>query len=536
MAMIVGSCSSAQTATTGSSEPANTRNTVGPGDEHGNDQVSDSELTCWTSPQTDGPGPIEFSDITSQVGLVEPLTGIYGHAAAFGDPNGDGFADLVVGTFADRPIEEYQQRGADGPNPDRLLLSRPDLELVDGWSTELARTSGAVFADFDGDGDDDLLLIRHAGHDDLLIPSRLFENTGSGTWGAGEPVPLPEGFYGRTPAVADYDGDGDLDVYVAEDRYGSHGGVLLENRGGLEFTDVTEGSGLEGEFALGATAGDVDGDGMPDLVTSTAIHLNTGSMHFEDVTPDGYVPEPVGIEDDPAGVALGDLDRDGLVDIVVGQHYRATVEFGSEIPIHVFHNEGTGVFVDITDASGITPLPTLAPHVAIADIDNDGWPDIVTSASAADGKTIAVYHSVGEGELAFEVSSGLGSDQYWVGAPVVDLDRDGRLDVLALEWEPSLPSIMFHNEGSSGHWLEVSIEGPGRGVGSVVTVRTPDGALIGTQEIGVGGGYASGHQPIAHFGLGPAMAVDVTISSASGDTTLANVAADQHLRWPGGCR
>ncbi len=538
LALIVGACSSAQTVTTNSPAPAstgtsnngNTSTTV----DKGGDQGSGNVLTCWTSPQSGTPGPIEFSDITEQVGLVEPLTGIYGHAAAFGDPNGDGFADLVVGTFADRPVEDYQQRGADGPNPDRLLLSRPDLELVDGWSTELARTSGAVFADFDGDGDDDLLLIRHAGHDELPNPSRLFENTGSETW-VGEPVPLPDGFYGRTPAVADYDGDGDLDVYVAEDRYGSHGGVLLENRGGLQFADVTDGSGLEGEFALGATSGDVDGDGIPDLVTSTGIYLNDGSMHFEDVTPDGYVPEPVGIEDDPAGVALGDLDRDGLVDIVVGEHYRATVEFDSEIPIHVFHNEGSGEFVDITDAIGITPLATLAPHVAIADLDNDGWPDIVTSASAADGKTIAVYHSVGEGDLAFEVSSGLGSDQYWVGAPVVDLDRDGRLDVLALEWEPSLPSLMFHNESDSGHWLEVSIDGAGRGVGSVVTVRAPDGALIGTEEIGVGGGYASGHQPIAHFGLGQMTVVDVTIRTGSEDTTLTDVTADQHLRWPGGC-
>ncbi|MGA7097842.1 MAG: FG-GAP repeat protein, partial [Acidimicrobiia bacterium] len=139
LTLIVGSCSSAQTATTGSSGPSDTGSTVGPGEEQGNDQVPAGELTCWTSPQTGSPGPIEFSDVTSQVGLVEPLTGMYGHAAAFGDPNGDGFADLVVGTFADRPIEEYQQRGAEGPSPDRLLLSRPDLELVEGWSTELAR-------------------------------------------------------------------------------------------------------------------------------------------------------------------------------------------------------------------------------------------------------------------------------------------------------------------------------------------------------------------------------------------------------------
>lgn len=518
-----------------SNEPSTPTNTgtpaAGPG---GSTDPTGNALTCWTAPSAGGDGPITFTDITEQAGLVEPLTGLYGHAAAFGDANGDGFADLAVGTFADRPAEDYQVRGATGPNPDRLLLSHPELELVDNWSTEMARTSGAVFADLDGDGDDDLVLIRNAGHDQLLTPSRIFENTGADGWPNVE-LPLPEGFSGRTPAIADFDADGDLDIYVAEDRYGSHGGVLLQNDGGLVFNDVTDGSGLDGKFALGATAGDINGDDLPDLVTSTGVYLNHGSMTFVDMTPDGFLPEPVGIEDDPAGVALGDLDRDGLVDIVVGQHYRATVEFDSEIPIHVFHNQGGAEFVDITEASGIAPLPTLAPHVAIADLDNDGWPDIVTSASAGDGTTIAVYHSVGGAELNFEVSGGLGSDQYWVGAPLVDLDRDGRLDILALEWEPSLPSLMLHNDSASGHWLEVSIDGPGRGVGTQVTVHALDGTALGTQEIGVGGGYASGHQPIAHFGLGTETDVDVTIHTPLGDTTLSGIAADQHIRWPGGC-
>jgi hypothetical protein len=462
---------------------------------------------------------------------------MYGHSAAFGDVNADGFADLAVGTFADREPEDYQVRGGTGPNPDQLLMSQPELTPVPGWSNELGRTSGAVFADLDGDGDDDFMIIRHAGRSaDNETPSRLYENVD----GALQPHSevLPPDFRGRTPAVADYDGDGLLDVYVSEDNSGETGGILLRNTGSLEFEDVTEGSGLEGNFALSAAAGDLNGDGLPDLATSTAVFLNQGNLSFTDATPADYAAIPIGEEDDAAGVTLGDLNRDDLTDIVVGQHYRAAVEFDSEVPVRVFLNAGGDVpaFDDVTEAAGVAPLPTLAPHVQVADIDNDSWPDIVTSASAGDGATLAVYRNLGGPQLAFEVSEGLGSDQYWVGAPVVDIDRDGRLDAFAVEWEPALPSIMFLNAGESGHWLEVSLGGPGRGVGSRIRVTTADGASIGDQEIGLGGGYSSGRMPVAHFGLGAQTIVDVTITHPDGTlTTLPEIAADQHIRWPDGC-
>ena len=492
------------------------------------------QLTCWTAPTAGTPGPIAFEDVTEEAGLVEPLVGMYGHTGAFGDPNGDDHPDLVFGTFADREVEDYQVRGADGPRPDQLLLTHPELLPEIGWSTELGRTSGAVFADLDGDGDDDLLIIRHAGRSaDSETPSRIFENV-DGVLQSHSEI-LPPDFRGRTPAVADFDGDGQLDIYVSEDNSGETGGLLLHNDGALTFGDITAGSGLEGVFALSAMAGDLDGDGRPDLATSTAVFLNQGDLAFEDVTPADYAAIPVGIEDDAAGVAIGDLNKDGRPEIVVGQHYRATVEFDSEIPVRVFLNKDDG-FEDVTSSAGLTPLPTLAPHVEIADVDNDTWPDIVTSASAENGSTPAVYHNLGSADLSFEVSSGLGSDQYWVGAPVVDLDRDGRLDIFAVEWEPALPSIMFHNTGDSGHWLEVSIGGPRRGVGATITVSTSDGVLIGHQAISAGGGYASGHLPYAHFGLGAETAVSVSIKSPDGTITdLPEIAADQHLRWPQGC-
>ncbi len=212
------------------------------------------------------------------------------------------------------------------------------------------------------------------------------------------------------------------------------------------------------------------------------------------------------------------------------------MEFDSEVPVRVFLGTEDGMLVDATQDIGMTPLPTLAPHVEIADMDNDGWPDIVTTASAENGTAPAVYHNTGETPLRFEISAGLGSDQYWIGGPITDFDHDGRLDMFAVEWEPALPSILFRNRGASGHWLEVSVDEPGGGIGYQVAAYAPNDELIGIQEVGVGGGYSSGHLPVTHFGLGAEAAARVTITDRLGAVVdVGEIAADQHIRWPDGC-
>lgn len=495
-----------------------------------------SVLTCWSAPALAGADDVSFDDVTEASGLIDPLVGLHGHAAAFGDLDLDLRLDLVVGTFADRDPEAYQVRGATGPSSDQLLRGGDRFQSIRGLPQELGRTSGAVFADLDADSDVDLVLIRHVGHSRRRnsIPSRVFENQGGVL--TPTPQPLLDDYLGRTPVVADFDGDGLLDLYVTEDRHGESGGVLLHNRGDLTFEDVTAGSGLQGVFSLGAAVGDIDGDGLPDLATSDRVFLNAGGLTFEDVTPTSFGWEQIASDDDPAGVAIGDVNNDGRPDIVVGHHFRSTVDRDAEVPIRLFLQEGSGGFHEVTSAAGLIPIPTLAPHVELADIDNDGWLDIVTSASAFEGEGPAVFRNAGTSPVSFEAPEGLGSPQYWVGAPVADVDRDGRLDVFAVEWEPSLPSRLFANTTSGGHWLEVSLSGPGQGVGAVIELETVDGGFLGRREIGVSGGYASGGPPYAHFGLGDHRVVDVRISMPGASAvTLEGVAADQHIRWPDGC-
>jgi hypothetical protein len=215
------------------------------------------------------------------------------------------------------------------------------------------------------------------------------------------------------------------------------------------------------------------------------------------------------------------------------------------VPVRLFLNRGDAQFEEVTEAAGLIGLPTKGPHVELNDMDNDGWPDLVTTASAADGTRPAVFRHAGlDGDIpTFSTPEGLGSSQYWVAGPTADIDRDGRLDVFLVEFDPALPSLMLRNESASGHWLEVSVGHEfGSGIGWRVEVYEPGAAgelsaLLGVREITTTQGYSSGVAPVAHFGLGDIERVDVRLTPP-GDgemVMLEGVAGDQHLRYPGGC-
>jgi hypothetical protein len=124
-----------------------------------------------------------------------------------------------------------------------------------------------------------------------------------------------------------------------------------------------------------------------------------------------------------------------------------------------------------------------------------------------------------------------------VAGPTADIDRDGRLDLFLVEFEPSLPSLMLRNETASGHWLEVSVAADqGFGLGWRVDVSDGD-TLLGAREITTTQGYSAGVAPVAHFGLGDVDRVDVRLSppGAGEPVVLAGVPADQHIRYPDGC-
>lgn len=498
-------------------------------------------MTCWTADSDGTVGPVALTDVTETVGLVDPLTGMHGHAAVWTDIDGDDRPDLYVGTFADSDPSEYALRGADGPSPDRLLSSDGTAFSVDqSLPEETTRTSGGVTVDLDGDGDLDVVVSRNRDEDELwMTSSEVLENRDGSLIPAGD-LGLPEVFGGRSVGVLDYDRDGLYDLFIAEDHWVNGASRLLHNDGNLVFHDVTTETGIGNDVhGLGVATADLDGDGLQDIFVSGSnrLFLSDGPGHFQEAGGSVFEWEYFGDEDDVAGVAVADVNRDGFLDIAIGQHFNSTLEFGAEVPVRLYLNMGDGEFEDVTEESGLVPLPTKAPHVEINDFNNDGWPDLLTSAAAGDVPAIFVSQGVEDGVPRFTAPQGLGPAQYWVAAPSADYDRDGRLDVFAVEWYPSLPSLLLRNETPSGNWLEISVGADhGHGIGWRVEVRDGDD-LIGAREITVTQGYSAGVLPVAHFGLGTASTVDVRLvpTDGSGPIDLEDVTVNQHLRWPTGC-
>lgn len=514
-------------------------------------------LVCWVAPPADGSDGVVFEDATAQFGLVDPLIGMKGHAGAWGDVNGDGLVDLFVGTFANRPVEDYQVRGADGPGPDRVLLAGASGFTDIGMDAELGRTSGAVFADLDLDGDLDLVVARNPqpGRERGDAPSTVYRNdhgslievTESGL----DPV-----LGARSVGVVDVDSDGLPDLVVLEDKWTGASTVVYRNVGELHFEDARGAFGFPTDVhGLGVATGDINGDGITDVVIggSNRVFVGTGSGLSE---IRGLIPEweVFSEEDDVAGASIADVNGDGLNDLVLGQHFNSTLSprLLTEIPIRLYLNRTPApgeqpVFEDVTAPAGLIGLPTKAPHVEFVDLDNDGLVDILTSASTVDGTLPAVFRNIGidNGVPRFEAPSGLGSPRYWVAMPTADVDRDGRVDTLAVEWEASLEMPFFHNISASGHWLEVSVdETLGGGPGTTVAIYQADGAgdpdaLLGFREITVSQGYSAGNEAVAHFGLGDVTSVDIVVTPppafGAEPISLVDQEVDAHLRLPSGC-
>jgi enediyne biosynthesis protein E4 len=219
-----------------------------------------------------------FKDAGEEAGLLPHVAGIAGHGVAWGDANGDGWPDLYVGTFGDKPY---------GSKPNQLFINREGkFELDDQPQLRVVgRANGAVFADFDNDGDLDLYATNHAiqGRTEdtrhYQEPNHLFRNDGQGRFtdvseasGA-----CPTGMAARSVAILDYDGDGLLDLLVGECFFqgGESRSKLFRNTGGLKFEDVTTQVGLpEQATGFGVAAGDVNGDTWPDVFLAGRQHGN----------------------------------------------------------------------------------------------------------------------------------------------------------------------------------------------------------------------------------------------------------------------
>jgi hypothetical protein len=423
---------------------------------------------------------LRFTDVTVRAGLA---SGDYGMGVAAGDYDNDGDADLYLTNWG--PNRLY--RNDRGRFTDVTLEAGPGLDDPR-WSTS------AAFSDYDADGDLDLFVANYvdftvaaskvctdpAGARDYCgplqfrpVPDRLFRNEGNGTFtDVSESSGITKTFgSGLGVASADFNGDGRLDFYVANDGMANQ---LWLNRGNGVFEDEALLAGVAFNFdgqpegSMGLAIGDPDDDGDPDIFITNiagethAFYENLGGARFEDRRLTTGLASATHLYTG-FGTDWFDYDNDGRLDLFVANGGVTIIELlrGDLFPFRqrnlLLHNINGGRFQDVTREAG------------------------------------AAFDAAHVGR----------------GAAFGDVDNDGDVDVLVTN--NGGPARLLLNGNPAGRpWLQVRLEGTidnRQGLGARVGVRRKDGPIL-WRRARTDGSYLSASDPRVHFGLGAASDVE----------------------------
>jgi hypothetical protein len=285
---------------------------------------------------------------------------------------------------------------------------------------------------------------------------------------------LPETM-GSGVAFIDYDNDGWPDIFLVNGMdWPGHAQKhttpkLYHNNHDGTFTDVTHKAGLDVElFGMGVAVGDYDNDGYDDLFVTTygQSHLfhNNGNGTFTDVTQRAGFG---GIKEFSTGAAWVDYDKDGRLDLVVGNYVQwsqetdlyctldgknksyCTPESYKGASVRLWHNRGDGTFEDATKKAGLSEPTSKTLGIAILDYDNDGWPDLLLSNDTQPNK---LYRNNGDGTFGEKaVVAGIafsedGVARAGMGVDAADYDRSGSPSILITNFSNQMLSL-YHNEG-----------------------------------------------------------------------------------------
>jgi hypothetical protein len=519
-----------------------------------------------------------FTDVARQAGLTEPM--VYGGAesktyiievvgcgVAFLDYDNDGWLDVFL-------LSGTRLEGAPAGATNRLYKNNRDGTFTDVTAkaglTRSGWASAITVGDYDNDGFDDLFITYYG-------QNVLYHNNGDGTF---TDVTRKAGLlqdnvrYGSGCTWVDYDRDGRLDLFVAtyldttleklpkpgENTDCRWKGVpvncgprglptgfvqLFHNNGDGTFTDVSRQSGVAAasrSYPMTAVAADYDNDGWPDVYvacdsTPSWLFRNQHDGTFrEEALERGVALSEDGVEQAGMGVAIGDYDLDGHLDIF-------KTHFADDTNV-LYRNDGKGYFDDFTIRAGIgVETRFVGWGAGIVDLDNDGFPDLflVTGSVYPEVEHTLpaypfhtprlVFRNLGDGrfeELIEEAGPGVAAAQVSRGCAFGDFDNDGDMDVLVMNMNAP-PSLLRNDLSSGGHWLKVLLEGTSSNrsaIGARVTARY--GNRVQAQEVTAQSSFYSANDRRLHFGLGPATSADLAIRWPNGATErITGVEADQ---------
>ncbi len=393
------------------------------------------------------------------------------------DFDGDGYLDIVTSTWDTQGSMKYFHNNADGSFEDRTKQS----QLGDFFGG-----LNMVQADYDNDGDTDIFVLRGAWLQDYgRHPNSLLQNDGRGVFtdmtfeaGLGE-VHYPT----KTAAWADYDNDGDLDLFVGNESTTKlrAPNQLFRNEGNGKFTDVAEQAGLgEPLFSMGTVWGDFDNDRFPDLYVATGftnplfalegggpnrLYRNNGKGQFTDVAEELKVTKPLAA----FPTWFWDFNNDGALDIYVGCSSGPVGVLVSKHRFglnHLYQGDGAGRFTDVTESVELT-YPAQPMGANYGDLNGDGFPDFYLGTGNVEYSelqpNVMFLNDGGKRFVNVTYAGGFGHLQKGHGVSFADLDNDGDQDVyvqLGGAWPgDKYYDALFENPGFGNHWITIKLEG-----------------------------------------------------------------------------
>ncbi|WP_282054181.1 CRTAC1 family protein [Maribacter luteus] len=321
-------------------------------------------------------------------------------------------------------------------------------------------------------------------------------------------------------------------------EYKGQASMLYQQQPNGTFKDVTEKENLfyPDSKCMGLTVYDYDGDGDMDIIQANDHQANflfkNENGSFKEVgVPSGIAVNSHGQVTGSMHATIGDIDGDGLVDMLV-----ADLKYGA-----VYRNMGNGLFQDVTESSGVAKsfLGKGSWGTALFDYDNDGDLDIISANGNAEELILqypVLLENDGKGnfkDVGKSVSPYFATKRSGRGLVIWDYDNDGYLDVVISHVDLEATSTLLHNEGGNGNnWLGVTLKGKNglaSGIGAKITVKTAGKELVRINQWTTG--YLSNNEPRTHFGLGKAgMVNQLEVKWPNGELEIyKNIKPNQYL-------